>query len=344
MALNLRQYFPFAVPSWLSTGDGGLLLQTITSLIDIQVQRARDGLEARLPSHAGPSALALFGATRGILQGRSETDDHYAARIIGWRYPLGHRVRGNAFSLLDQICEYWGGIMCYTADINDTWHGRGRSNFSSTTYSRDSEAYLYGAGLGYFNWYADDPLVDWSRFWVVVQPNPQHPEIGAAPNYGDPALWGGATGTPGFTVGLVGWTPDDTTAMRKLMRQPWAWRPGGTSPEWMIVQLDDWTVGAGLVSPTTAWAHWSSNVAGRQTPSRDSVFFRYISLNPEGNNTYAGDPSNFPSDTYEAGGSVYAGNPNLFPLSATLPNGTAYAGNPASFPSSVQLIDDGDQI
>jgi hypothetical protein len=344
MALNLRQYFPFAVPSWLSTGDGGLLLQAVTSLIDIQVQRARDGLEARMPSRAGASALALFGATRGILQGRNETDAHYAARLIGWRYPLGHRVRGNAFALLDQICEYWGGVRCYTTDARATVHLRGATSVASTTYSRDAEAYEYGSSLNFSSWYTEDHAVNWSRFWVVVCVTPEVPAVTAAQDYGDLSLWGGATGTPGYCVGLAGWVPDDTTAMRKLMRPPWAWRPAGTSPEWMIAQVSDWTATAPPPpAPTALWVHWSSNVAGTQTPSRASAF-RYISLNPEGNNTYAGDPTNFPEDTYVAGGTIYAGDPALFGLSPALPHGAAYAGEPASFPTSVQLIDDGDQI
>ncbi len=342
MALNFRQYFPFAVPAWLSEGDGGKILHSLALIKDALSQRARDGLEARFPSRAGSSALALMGPTRGILRGRSETDAHYAARLIGWRYPKGHRVRGNAYALLDQICEYWGGVRCYTIDVNDTWHGRGQPDYTTFTYDRDAESYRYDAELAFALWYDEDHDVNWSRFWVVISPNPELPEVEAAPDYGDAALWGGATGTLGYCIGLAGWTPDDTTAMRKLMRPPWAWRPAASSPEWMIVQLDDWTSGAPPV-PDATWEHWSINVGGTQTPTRDPAF-RYISLNPEGNNTYAGDPANFPDDTYEAGGTIYAGDPDSFPLSATLPNGAAYAGDPASFPNSVQLIDDGDQI
>jgi hypothetical protein len=342
MALNFRQYFPFAVPAWLTEGDGGKILHSLAIIKDALVQRARDGLESRYPSRAGVSALQLMGSMRGILQGRSETDEHYAARLIGWRYPKGHRVRGNAFALLDQVCEYWGGVRCFTIDVNDTWHCRGSASFASTTYSRDAEAYEYGAGLGFADWYTEDHTVHWSRFWVVVCVNPELPEVEAAPDYGDPALWGGATGTPGFAVGLAGWTPGDTTAMRKLMRPPWAWRPAASSPEWMIVQLDDWASGA-LPAPTGTWVHWSSNVAGTQTPTRDPQF-RYISLNPEANNTYAGDPTLFPVDTFEAGGTVYAGDPSSFPVSTVLPNGASSTGDPTRFPRSVQLIDDGDQI
>lgn len=342
MALNFRQYFKFAVPSWLSEGDGGKILHSLALVKDALAQRARDGLEARFPSRAGDSALVLMGATRGILKGRSETDAHYAARLIGWRYPKGHRVRGNAYALLDQICEYWGGVRCYTVDVHGAWHVRGSDSFASTTYSRDAEAYAYTTGIHFETWYTEDHSNNWSRFWVVVCANQQLPGVVAAPNYGDPTLWGGATGTLGYAVGLAGWTPDDTTAMRKLMRPPWAWRPAASSPEWMIVQLADWTLGA-LPTPAATWARWSSNVAGTQTPSRDPAY-RYISLNPEGNNTYAGDPANYPAATYEAGGTTYAGSPANFPLSAVLPNGTVYAGNPAIFPASVQLIDDGDQI
>jgi hypothetical protein len=341
MALNFRQYFTFAVPSWLSEGDGGKILHSLALIKDALVQRARDGLEARFPSRAGSSALALMGPTRGILRGRSETDAHYAARLIGWRYPKGHRVRGNAFALLDQICEYWGGVRCYTIDVYATWHGRGQPNFTTFTYSCDAESYRYDSEMTFADWYTEDHAVNWSRFWVVVSPNPQLPSVTAAPDYGDPALWGGATGTRGYAVGLAGWTPDDTTAMRKLMRPPWAWRPAGTSPEWLIVQLGDW-VSTPAPLPDGTWTHWSKNVAGTQTPSRDPAF-RYISLNPEGNNTYAGDPAEFPTAMYEAGGTTTAGDPTDFPLSVTI-KGSVFAGDPSLFPERFQLVDDGDQI
>lgn len=339
MARNIRQYFPFAVPSWLSTGDGGKLLHTITTLIDIQVQRARDGLEARFPSRAGRSALDLIGPMRGILQGRSETDAHYAHRLIGWRYPRGHRVRGSAFALLDQIAEYWGGAKCWTIDVNDTWHGRGVAAFDSVTFSRDAEAYRHNSERAFFEWYPTDPAVDWARFWVVVEANPELPDVTETPDFGDVALWGGAIGTPGFCIGLVGWTPADTTAMRKLFRAPHAWRPAGTQPEWLLVGLEDWTVAN--PAPDATWEHWSSNVAGTQTPSRDTRY-RYISLTPDVNNVYAGDPANFPEDFIEAGGGTYAGDPTSFPLSMVMPGGSTYAGDPANFPSSFQLLDDGD--
>jgi hypothetical protein len=128
--------------------------------------------------------------------------------------------------------------------------------------------------------------------------------------------------------------------MRKLFRAPHAWRPAGTSPEWMIVQLSNWT-SSPVPVPDATWEHWSKNMAGVQTPSRDPAF-RYISLAPDVNNAYAGNPANFPTSSVVAGGGTYAGNPASFPTSTTLPNGSPYAGNPASFPRVVQLIDDGD--
>lgn len=166
-------------------------------------------------------------------------------------------------------------------------------------------------------------------------------------SYGNSWTWDGVSGWARFWIGLdvtgqpsqFSWDVSDygdSAAMRRLLTGR-AWRPAGTQPEWLVVTFDGTTP-----TPDATWAHWSQNVAGTQTATRDADY-RYWSLDPAWNNMYAGDPTNFPDDTYIADGSVEGGDPASFPSSAVLPrSGTATAGDPASFPTSVQLVDDGD--
>lgn len=347
MANNFRNLIPFKVPHHFQEGEGGLILHSLAILKDIALQRVRDGLEARMPRRQGPSARVLTGADRMIIRGKFETEADYAERLTQWRTGHhSHRARGMAWALLDQIYEYvraeeGTGARCWTVDARKSAHYRGVDAFDSLVFDGEAEAYTNDY-QGDWTWDATDPNVDWARFWVVLNANPELPWIEETPDFGDADLWGGAIGTPGYSVGLVGWNPTDTLAMRKLTRSRHPWRPGGTTPEWLVISLIDWT-SAGEVQPDATWEHWSVQVAGTQTPTR-STDARYISLSPHINNVYAGDPALFCDDSTMVGGGTYAGDPTSFPASAVLPAGGTYAGNPASFPTSVQLLDDGDQV
>lgn len=342
-AKNFREAFWSLVPAFLLEGDGGKILHSLALLKDIALEKARLGLEARFPRRAGPSALALIGADRQLLRGRSEADADYAERLTQWRTGYhSHRARGTAWALLHQICEYVGGARCWTFDMHRVVFIRGGAapgDPDFLVYDRDVES-TADDFQPTFEWGTIDPN-NWARFFVTLNANPQLPWLLAAPDYGDADLWGGAVGTLGYSIGMVGWTPTDTLAIRKLTRGRRPWRPAGTLPEWLIIQLTDWEAGNDI-QPAEDWTHWSINDAGTQTPTR-STNARYISLSPHVNNAYAGDPDSFCSDSTMAGGGTYAGDPDSFPTSVVLADGSTYAGDPASFPLTVQLPDDGDQ-
>lgn len=322
MALNFRNTLLRIVPHWLSADEGGKVLHVLGLLVDASAERLRQGLDARFPSRTGPSALALIGQDRGIQRGRSETDAHYAARLKAWRYPRGHRVRGSAFALLEQISEYWGAIADWVIDANGTRHDRSAAGV---------ESYSYG------NSWTWDSLTGLARFWVCVDGSSAFLEH---PDFGDANLFGGSLGTGGAYVwGMTGWTYDDTRAMRRLLTGR-AWRPSGTQPEWLIVSLD-----GSEPAPDATWERWSKNSAGAgdqvgtQVAAR-SADFRYISLAPAHNNTYAGDERNFPASVTLCDASTSAGD-DSWVASTTLPNGSTSTGDD-SWVTSVQLIDDGE--
>lgn len=325
MASRFRNIYKFLVPSWLSQDDGDKVLYSLALIKDAAVERLRQGLEARMPTRASLSANELSGKSRGIPRGRSETNEHYAARLLRWRWPGGHRVRGSAWALLEQISEYFGGVKISSIDTTGRRHVRTADGTESIT--SDPGDWL--------NWGSS---ARWWRFWLFFEPNTEI-SVEPQPDFGDPALWGGAIGTPGYSIGQVGLSVDDADGVKRLLRAPIPWRPEHTYGEWLVLSfgVDDI-----LPSPSSSWVHWSENVGGTQQATRDPSF-RYWSLSPEINNTYAGDPTNFPeaSDNVDGSGE-YGGDPTSFPSSVVLPSGKVYVGDPTKFPASARLVDDGD--
>lgn len=323
MAKTFTSILRFLAPRWLTTGDGGKVLQALTTVVDDHLDRSRQGLEARFPTYAArdarDDALALIGKDRGIPRGRAEVAAHYAQRLIGWRYPRGHRVRGSAFALLNQVSEYFGGIDCWTIDVNSNRHERTAAGVESFSY-----AYPWP-------WDTDSRL--W-RFWVVIVPGAL---MRAQPALGDPTLWGGTLGTPGYSIGQLGAVPDDADAMRELFTSDCPWKPDNALPMWLVVNLDGTTH-----TPDPTWAHWSKNVAGTQVASRYAGW-RYWSLFA-GNNTYTGSRANPASTVTLVGGGTYTGTRiGTPPSTITLPSGAAYTGTRAGTPpSTITLLDDGD--
>lgn len=320
---NFRQIFKFLLPAHFTTGEGELVLIALSAVKDIFLTRIRAGLEARFPTKAGPSANALTGADRGIIKGRSETDAHYANRLVSWRYPKGHRVRGNGPALLEQIWEYFGGGFALNTEQHNAkqWH-------------RAADGTETVATVGGWDWDSatlEDWNDKWARFWIVIDGTTL---IEAAPDFGDADLYGGSLGNSAYAVGHTGVSADDVIAIRKLFRGR-AWKPSGTRAMWAIVSLNGTTP-----NPEGAYERWArDDGAGNFEAARDTVNQRYWALDPTAA-LYSGDPALFPISADMPGGGTYGGDATVFPASATF-NGTVYAGNPALFPTSARLIDDG---
>lgn len=321
MARNFRTLYRWLLPGFLLEGDGAAVVHSLAMIKDAWVERLRQGLNARFPSRTGASAQALIGRDRGIVRGRDETNEHYAQRLIRWRYPRGHRVRGNAFALLEQFSEYFGGVDCWTIDVRGNRFDRSAAGVETSSHGNA------------WDWDGAGSTPRWARFWVVMDLS----GIASAQlDLGDPDLWGGELGTPGYSFGQQGVTEHDVLTLRGMMHSPRPWKPSGVRAEWVVVSLDGTEP-----EPDGTWETWSKNVGGTQTRARSGAF-RYWSLTPERNNVYAGDPTNFPEASDDLEGGTFAGDPTSFPVSVTLPDGSVYGGNSASFPASARLIDDGD--
>jgi hypothetical protein len=325
MARTFRSLFRWLLPGNYHTegSDGQKVLHSLSLIVDAFDSINRERLTMRFPSYAGESALARIGGDRGIPRGRSEVKDHYANRLIAWRYPRGHRVRGNAFALLEQIWEYFGGgFALYTEQANGIQFRRAANGTETVT------------EIGGWDW--DSLSIEgwtskWSRGWIVIDGTNL---IDPTPDYGDPSLYGGQHGDSSYALGHVGISADDVTAIRKLFRGR-AWKMAGSRAMWAILSFD----GSAPV-PEGAWGLWArDDGTGNYEAARPSIF-RYWALDPTAN-LYSGDPAKFPRSADMPGGGTYAGDPTGFAVSSALPGGFTYAGNPASWPTSATLVDDG---
>ena len=261
MARRFRRAFYRLTPSWIHLGEGGKVLYSLGLILDAATERMHQGLLARFPGHTKTTtSLAAIGRDRRIRRGKNEAAAQYATRLRTWREE--HKIRGNPFTLLRQVRAYFSSasaISCRTVDVSGNWYALAADGAESHEW-----------GVGDWDWDGDPDA--WGRFWVIVYAG----ELGWAEqlDLGDPELWGGALGTPGYTLGQQGASPEDVAALRTIAA---TWRPGGILPGGVIVALDPdlFVPGVSLETDGT-WGAWSANTGGDQTPTRPATV-RYFS-------------------------------------------------------------------
>ena len=313
-----RHAFYKLVPSWLSTGQGELVLYSLGRLTDGFIERARRSLTARFPTYSGPTGLALLGDERGILKGRNESLTGYARRLRGWRGPNGHQVRGTPFAVLFQIWNYFGGLESQSLDN------------AGNVYTIAADGTRTASHGGSWDWDGD---ASWWRFWLLLKP-PSGMSFSVQT--------AGGADVPGAALGMSGMSAGDADTVRRLFTGAHPWKPAGTKAEWLIV--DD-TGDPVPPTPDGTWGNWSKNQAGTQIPARPDGL-RFVALR-SANLDYAGDPTNYPtlitigpSDSNPAT-HTYAGNAASFPDSINMPDESTYDGDPTNFPDTIRLTDDG---
>jgi len=314
---SFRQLLRFLLPYWaLDDEAGGGLSYSLAAMVDVQVERARSGMEQRFPSRAGPAALSLIGRDRLIARGRDETDAHYASRLAAWRYPRGHRVRGNVFALLEQVSEYFGGTLAmYGIDYSGNIRARAADG---------TESYSYGNtwDWGYTS--------GWARQWLVIDGSTLFRE---QPDWGDAALWGGALGVAGTCIGIRGSSAEDWRAIERLLRGQHRWLPAGTQGEWLVVMLDGSTP-----VPDSSWLKWGKLSGSDYIPARDPDG-RYVAMRAALKN-YAGD-TDWANQSITSLGTI-DGDPTDWPDTVTMPDGSEYTPDDTDFSATITLPDDGD--
>lgn len=271
---RFRRAFHRLAPSWLTGGpvpspvgtapldapEAERVWFSLFLMLDMYAERARQGLLARYPeatrSASGATytppddALPPIGRDRQIVRGINEPRATYALRLKRWLDT--HAKRGNPFALCSELAAYCGQpLRIRTVDRRGNWF---------TIESDGTRSYVLDSGN--WNWDGAPASPRWARGWVILYPPATLWTVG--PVIGDPELWGGAIGTPGYTIGCTA-TPDQARSIQSIVRD---WKPAGTKCEWIVVAFDDASFDPGAPEPDGLWGPWSKTVAGVQVPSR----------------------------------------------------------------------------
>lgn len=246
----------YTLPSFLIEGEGELVHGSLAALMSANTERAEEGLLARFPEYAHPSALAYLGRDRKIVRGIDEPAASYAARLVRWLDD--HRVRGNPYALHAQLRAYaQADIMVRTVDRSGNW------------FTTAADGTLTAAiATGNWDWDAT-PAAQWSRFWVIMYPTADgKPWAKAAGTFGvGGGVWGGAVGSPGYTIGTTA-TAEQVSSVRQIVRD---WMPDGTRCEWIIIAFDPASFDPTAPEPNGTWKNWGLDTAGNYAPERLST-------------------------------------------------------------------------
>lgn len=268
---GLRNLVHKAGPGWLTKETievGGeavevdnRVLWTTFLINDALGARQQMGTQAKWPNFAPADALAYIGRDRLIVRGPDESEAAYEARLI--RYLSDHRVRGNPWALMEQIRGYCSphAIKVRTVDEHGNWRLIDSDGTRSVVKGDD------------WDWDSSALTDAWGRFWLIIEPASLSDPWAAGPDIGDVDLWGGAIGTPGFTIGSTA-TPNDVSSVRSIVK---AWKRAGVKCLNIIICLRSGQfvpASSGNPDGSPSWANYSTNSGGTQVPVRD-FFGRY---------------------------------------------------------------------
>jgi hypothetical protein len=149
-------------PPWLRRMIGGAIMQGLGTPIEGEVDRNVAGLRMRFPGGgADEDALGYTGRERRILRGPGELAETYAIRLRKWWD--SHRIRGNAYALLDQMHAYFlatnpGLEIVYVA------------NTGTADARVDTAGVITRGGNVMPGWTGDGEVPpQWARFWLFLE-------------------------------------------------------------------------------------------------------------------------------------------------------------------------------
>lgn len=263
---------PPLVPVWLSdrsTGTPGLnvgyrVLWMLAGILDAGQDLVVQGVQAQYPGLGTPTALPYIGRTRGILQGLTEANDHYAARLVQW---LETHADARTKQIAVQLHEYLPNnprVRIIERRAPSSFFLPPRTFW--TTVDLDGSV---STAVAPWNWDGTSNPArhnNWSEIFIVVQPDP----FGARPG-----LLGGLVGDDGLGLGhLVPHAISDTA--RKIIRD---WR-GAHSYVRCVLWCSDMTAydphNLAALRPNGNWGQWSTPLSDPRVASdRDTTVTRY---------------------------------------------------------------------
>jgi hypothetical protein len=246
-------------PPWLVKpfGNAVRVLFALGLSFDGLMEWAMQGAQARMPGNGTPTALPHIARDRRLRRGPNEAQAAFEARLRAW-IPT-HKIDGTPYAVMQQIRAYASPhrpAIRYVSVSQDGLVGW-------LTLLEDSDDIEYEWTVGNWDWDGSD--LAFTRCWFIVYPNP---ELWAAgPVIGDPDLWNGAIGEPGFSIGSTA-TVEDVQAIRTLARE---FKSAASTVHAIILAFDAGDFEAGDSSPPNpdgGWEFFSKNVGGDQVAAR----------------------------------------------------------------------------
>lgn len=236
---RFRDIWRFMIPGNFQQGEGELVQYTEGWFLDAFAEVCQQTTWLMFPSICPDDALPQIGHDRAIPRGFAEPEASYRERLVRWRYPRGHRIRGSAPGLLEQIAAVFGNaVTAQTIDARGTRY----------TFGTD------GAERGVaWDWDGEDLLPNWARFWVVLKIDgathlPTWAEAEAAGT-----TWEDAKAEPRCWAGL-GIHPGQLAAVKRLVQVGrLSWTPAGRRPVYLVI----WFEGESYPAPDGTWDDWS---------------------------------------------------------------------------------------
>ncbi len=236
--IDLRSKIRTLGPGWLLGGVGHLgyrFLYTFGLFADLAIQNVIEGVRAKWPQIGTPTALAMTGRSRNIIRGLAETDDAYAARLLGWRDDWKHA--GSAYALMRQVQAY---LTPHSPKLRIV-------NGNGTWYTLNSDGTTERAAVNNWNW--DNHPELWSRCWLII-----YPPAGLWTRTGtwgslSGVTWGSLSGTTWGTTAL----PDQIRDIQHLIDD---WRSAASLYVNVIVSFDEFAFDPTHTAPPLPDGTW----------------------------------------------------------------------------------------
>lgn len=257
--LSLRETLRRYLPPWLSDarGPGAVgfrFVYAFGAFADGLVQWLIEGIRARFPEVATPTALPYLGRDRRIIRGAAESAAAFAARLVLWLEYWRYAGAARSVALHMQAFLFPGYPMVRIVSRKGMW----------VTLTADGTVEVRRAVPNNWNWdsVTHPELADnWADFWVIVY----------EPHYETDGTWGDGTS---FWGESKVWGQDapasHAAAIKAIIKQ---WKGAHARCVCVIFTYDPDSfsplsaVGAPGM-PDGYWGRWSKDVAGVRRQSR----------------------------------------------------------------------------
>lgn len=260
--------------------DGGKAFSTISGkligifglAIDALIEKADEGVKARIPTLCDPSALPYIGADRVMPQGPNESNDAYRIRLQR-AWDTWARA-GSARSVLSNTRPMLAPLNPRERTVSDNTEWYTYETQADTTQPPDHAIGDPISGVGIWNWDGQPATYDphptgqrmWWRWWLLLFSDVANPWASKGPVFGAPGV---KIGDPTLSIGF-----SNPSGLFKSIRQIVAlWKAQHSWCRWIVVSFDqtlfDPTQTAdGVHNPAGTFGPWYTISGNNYGPSR----------------------------------------------------------------------------